>query len=167
VKIIALRGDITKVEVDALVNPTDAPEGSGKLSRALLKRGGREVQAEAAARGPLQVGEAILTTSGRLKCLYVIHAPAASPGSGGERRPLDPEALRQSTLAALRCAAGSRLRSVAIPAFSREEMATRALLSALADFDKEAGAQQLTEVFIVGEDGEAVRAVKRFISSGN
>lgn len=159
-KIIALRGDITKVEVDAVVNPTDARQEPGKLGRALLKRGGRDIQAEAVARGPLQVGEAILTTGGRLKCRYLIHAPAGSTDT-------DPEGLKQSTLAALRCAAGSRLRSVAIPALSREEPATRALLSALADFDKEAGAQQLTEVFIVGEDGEVVRALKRFISSGN
>jgi len=166
-KIIALRGDITKVEVDAVVNPADAREAPGKLGRALLKRGGREIQAEAAARGPLRVGEAILTTGGRLKCRYLIHAPVGSTAEGADWKRLDPEGLRQSTLAALRCAAGSRLRSVAIPALSGEELATRALLAALADFDKEAGAQQLTEVFIVGEDGEVVSALKRFISSGN
>ena len=169
-KIIALRGDITKVEVDAVVNPADAREEPGKLGRALLKRGGREIQAEAAARGPLRVGEAILTTGGRLKCRYLIHAPVGPTGKfaeGADLKRIDPEGLRQSTLAALRCAAGSRLRSVAIPALSREEPATRALLTALAEFDKEAGAQQLTEVFIVGEDGEVVSALKRFISSGN
>lgn len=157
-KIIAVHGDITQVDVDAVVNPGETGEPPGSLGRALMRQGGEEVEAEATAHGPIQVGEAMITTGGNLKCMYVIHAPAEGD---------DPEGVKQSTLAALRCAAGSRLRSVAIPALSDNEQASFALVSALRDFDREGGSHDLTEVFIVGENGEVVSSIKRFINTGN
>jgi hypothetical protein len=57
------------------------------------------------------------------------------------------------------------LRSVAIPALTEDE--GTALVSALRDFDREEGSRDLTEVFIVGEDGELVSSIKRFINKGN
>jgi len=157
-KIIAVRGDITEVNVDAVVNPMDAKEG--RLVRALLDRGGSEVEAEATGHGPIQVGEAIITTGGNLKCKYVIHAPV-----GEAEKQARPDGVRQSTRAALRCAAGGRLRSVAIAALTEDE--GTALVTALRDFDREEGPSDLTEVFIVGEDGEVVSSIKRFINTGN
>jgi O-acetyl-ADP-ribose deacetylase (regulator of RNase III) len=108
------------------------------------------------ARGPLRVGEAMLTTGGRLRCKYVIHAPVSDTAM-----PVDPEGVAMSTRAALRCAAGSRLRTVAIPAFPRGELATRALVKALRDFDEDG----LEEVFIVAPNGRIVSAIKKEIVS--
>jgi O-acetyl-ADP-ribose deacetylase (regulator of RNase III) len=166
-KIVAVRGDITQVDVDAVVHPVEATSsGTGEppffAHDDLVERAGFEVEAEAAARGPIHVGEAILTTGGDLRCKYVIHAPVAQASDVFD--PDDPEGIKRSTLAALRCAAGSRLRSVAIPASAHWLGAPEALISALRDFDAEGG---LEEVFIVGENGEIVKAIKKAIGSGN
>ena len=162
-KIVAVRGDITQLDVDAVVNPAVASSReAGEQNNELVERAGLEVEMEATARGPIHVGETMLTTGGRLRCKYVIHAPV---GRGSESLdPDDPEGVRRSTLAALRCAAGSRLRSVAIPALAAGVGATHALISALRDFEAEGG---LEEVFIVGENGEIVSAIKKEIGSGN
>jgi len=162
-RIVAVRGDITQVDVDAVVNPSEA--GSREIGMPvdeLIERAGREVETETMARGPIQVGEAMLTTGGQLRCKYVIHAPVGRGADAPD--PDDPEGVKKSTLAALRCAAGGRLRSVAIPAFASGTGATRALISALRDFDAEGG---LEEVFIVGKNGEVVSAIKKEIGSGN
>ena len=166
-KIVAVRGDITQVDVDAVINPGEARSaemggGPARWADGLVARAGLEVESEATARGPIHVGEAMLTTGGRLRCKYVIHAPV---GRNAEvLDPDDPEGVKRSTLAALRCAAGSRLRSVAIPASAAGVDATLALISALRDFD---GESELEEVFIVGENGEIVSAIKKAIGSGN
>jgi O-acetyl-ADP-ribose deacetylase len=161
-KIVAVHGDITEVDVDAVVRSVEerSPE-TPYQSDGLVERAGAEVEAEATAHGPIQVGEAILTTGGRLRCRYVIHAPL---GHDEPNDPDDPEGIKRSTLAALRCAAGSRLRSVAFPALAARLGGTQALISALRDFDAEGG---LEEVFIVGENGEVVSAIKKAIGSGN
>ena len=165
-KIVAVQGDIAEVDVDAVVNPADATSrgigqkgGKARRPRRLVERAGEEVESEAVARGPVHIGEAMLTTGGRLRCKYVIHAPM-----GGRSDSLDPEFVKQSTLAALRCAAGSGLRSVAIPALPSGEAATRALVNALKAFDEENG---LEEVFIVGQNGEIVSAIKKELGRGN
>jgi O-acetyl-ADP-ribose deacetylase (regulator of RNase III) len=117
-RIIAVRGDITEVNVDAVVNPINAGDAKGakegKLVRALFDRGGSEVEDEAAVRGPIQVGEAIITTGGNLKCRYVIHAPV---GEAEER--MRPDGVKRSARAALRCAAGGRLRACGRSPFPR------------------------------------------------
>ena len=152
-KIIAMQGDITQVDVDAVVSPANSePRQGRRIEDRLVQQAGSDVEAETVARGPLRVGEAMLTSGGRLRCRYVIHAPVS-----------EVESVKTSTLAALRCAAGSRLRSVAIPAFPRGERATGALVSALLDFNREGG---LEEVFIVGK-GDVVNAIKRKIGSGH
>jgi len=143
-KIVAIWGDITQVDVDAVVNCAEAgPREIGRKNDELVRWAGQEVESEAQARGPIHVGEAMLTTGGRLRCKYVIHAPM-----GETSEALDPEGVKKSTLAALRCAAGSRLRSLAIPALASGEGVTQALISALKDFDEKGGVE---EVFIVGE----------------
>ncbi len=148
-----MQGDITEVDVDAVVNPAESvPKQRRRAEDRLVQNAGSEVAAEAAARGPLRVGDAMLTSGGKLRCRYVIHAPVSEASHSRNA-----EAVKISTLAALRCAAGNRLRSVAIPAFPRGEKATRALVSALTDFDREGG---LEEIFIVGK-GEVVSAIKK------
>ena len=158
-EIIAFQGDITQVDVDAVVVPGE----SGKKFRRriedrLLQHAGCDVEQETAARGPLRVGDAMITSGGKLRCRYVIHAP-----TNESLQESSAEGVKKSTLAALRCAAGSRLRSVAIPAFPRGDKATGALVSALMDFNREGG---LEEIFIIGK-GEVVGVIKRKIASGN
>ncbi len=151
-KISAIQGDITQVDVDAIVFPAEEDKGlKRRIEDRLLEHAGAEVEQETVARGPLHVGDAILTSGGNLRCRYVIHAPMTA------------EDVRRSTLAGLRCAAGNRLRTVAIPAFPRGEQAMSALVSALLDFNLEGG---LEEIFIVGR-GEIVGTLEKRIGPDN
>ena len=66
-KIVAVQGDIAEVDVDAVVNPADATSrgigqkgGKARRPRRLSSGLGEEVESEAVARGPVQVGEAML-----------------------------------------------------------------------------------------------------------
>lgn len=159
-KIVAVLGDITDVDVDAVISPADAPqELRRRIEDRLVHQAGRDVEHETVARGPLQVGEAMLTTGGRLRCRYVIHAPFRA-GASVE----DPDVVKQSTLAALRVAAGSGLRSVAIPAFPRAENATKALVRAIREFDEEGG---LDEVLLVAGNDRVEEEIRKEIAERN
>jgi O-acetyl-ADP-ribose deacetylase len=78
VQIEITQGDITQQpDVDAIVNAanTDLILGSG-VAGAIYRRGGDEIDREGQKKGPIQLGEAAVTTAGRLRNKYVIHAAA-------------------------------------------------------------------------------------------
>lgn len=70
-----VHGDITKASADILVNAANNSlwMGSG-VAGALKLSGGQEIEREAVAKGPIQIGWAVETTSGRLNARYIIHA---------------------------------------------------------------------------------------------
>jgi len=74
-KIHFVKGDITEMDVDAIVNPanTDLVLDAG-VAGAIRAKGGPAVQEDCDRVGPAALGEAAVTTGGRLKALYVIHA---------------------------------------------------------------------------------------------
>lgn len=76
--IVAVLGDITKQDVDAVVNAAHpSMRGTaGGVDRAIHREGGRAVLAECVARYPhgLKPGEAGATTAGALPARWVIHA---------------------------------------------------------------------------------------------
>ena len=93
--IALLRGDITRVEADAIVNaanPTLAPGGG--VCGAIHSAGGPAIAAECRLRvagsGPVATGDAAATTAGRLDARYVIHAvgPIWHGGRSGEAEAL-------------------------------------------------------------------------------
>ncbi len=68
--------DITKLSVDAIVNPANSLMiMGGGVAGAIKRVGGVEIEEEARRYAPVPVGKAIATTGGRLKARYVIHAP--------------------------------------------------------------------------------------------
>ncbi len=77
-KIEIVQGDITQQPgVDAIVNAanTELILGSG-VAGAIYRRGGAEIDREGQAKGPIKLGEAAVTSAGRLPNKYVIHAAA-------------------------------------------------------------------------------------------
>ena len=79
---ISLReGDITENAVDAIVNAanSDLVLGSG-VAGAIREKGGASIQQECDAIGPIDVGDAAVTTAGELPARYVIHAAGMPPG---------------------------------------------------------------------------------------
>lgn len=111
-RIHILRGDLTEMDVDAIVNAAnnDLQLGGG-VAGAIRRKGGPEIQKECDAIGTIPVGGAAITSGGNLKARYVIHA--ASMQLGGRTTEL---ALRSSTAHALRIAAQKGLKTIAFPA---------------------------------------------------
>jgi len=111
-KIALLQGDLTEMDVDAIVNAAnnDLQLGGG-VAGAIRRKGGDAIQRECDAIGSIPVGGAAITSGGNLRARFVIHA--ASMRLGGETTA---NALRASTAHALRIAAERGLRSIAFPA---------------------------------------------------
>ena len=112
------KGDITDVEADAIVNAANKfLKHGGGVAAAIVRRGGEEIQKESnkiiAEYGPLEVGEAVATTAGKLKAKKVIHTVGPIYGEGNER-----EKLIKAVTNCLRLAEQLGLRSIAFPAIS-------------------------------------------------
>ena len=109
-----VKGDITDLGVDAIVNAANpALKMGGGVAGAILRRGGMTIQEECDRIGRCPVGGAVITTGGKLKAKYVIHAVGPVFGEGNED-----EKLRNATLNSLRIAEKNTLKSLAFPAIS-------------------------------------------------
>jgi len=106
------QGDLTEMAVDAIVNAanTDLQLGGG-VAGAIRRKGGSAIQEECDRIGRIPIGEAALTTGGKLKARYVIHA--ASMRLGGQTTA---EALRASTCNSLKRGVEKNLKTIAFPA---------------------------------------------------
>ncbi len=107
-------GDITELEVDAIVNAAneELKLGSG-VAGAIREKGGPSIQEECDRIGGTPVGTAVLTGGGDLKAEHVIHAVGPRMGEGDEDRKLQ-SAIRSSLALADR----HGLKSIALPAIS-------------------------------------------------
>jgi len=113
-----LEGDITEVEADAIVNAANRYlKHGGGVAGAIVRKGGYEIQRESdeyvQRHGPLPVGGVAVTSAGKLKAKYVIHAvgPVYGDPRGDEKLA---EAIRNS----LSKAEELGLSSIALPAIS-------------------------------------------------
>ncbi|HJY87540.1 MAG TPA: macro domain-containing protein [Candidatus Acidoferrales bacterium] len=111
-KVMIEKGDLTEMDVDAIVNAAnnDLKLGGG-IAGAIRRKGGEAIQHECDEIGSIPVGDAAITSGGRLKARFVIHA--ASMQLGGRTTAY---ALRSSTAHALRIAREKGLRTIAFPA---------------------------------------------------
>jgi len=111
-----VQGDITRQDTDAIVNAANSSLlGGGGVDGAIHRAGGPEILAECRRLGGCPPGEARITTGGRLKARYVIHAvgPVFYDGHSGE-----PETLAKAYRFSLGLAAKHGLKSVAFPSIS-------------------------------------------------
>src|SRR5574337_644553 len=111
-KIVILQGDLTESGADAIINAAnnDLQLGGG-VAGAIRRKGGDVIQRECNEIGSIPIGGAAITSGGKLKARYVIHA--ASMELGGCTTA---QALRSSTAHSLRIAAEKGLKSIAFPA---------------------------------------------------
>jgi O-acetyl-ADP-ribose deacetylase (regulator of RNase III) len=111
-KIVLLQGDLTEMDVDAVVNAAnnDLQLGGG-VAGAIRRKGGEAIQRECDTIGSIPIGGAAITTGGKLRARFVIHAASMQLGGATTAR-----ALRSSTAHALRIAAEKGLRTIAFPA---------------------------------------------------
>jgi O-acetyl-ADP-ribose deacetylase len=119
-RIRALTGDLTRLQVDAIVNAANTHlRHGGGVAAAIARGAGPTLQQESdawvAEHGPLRDGVAAVTSAGQLPCRVVIHV--AGPVHDPDRDD-NADRLRTAAVAALDAAHGQGARSVAFPAIS-------------------------------------------------
>lgn len=108
------QGDITELNTDAIVNAANARLIlGGGVAGAIRNKGGPLIQEECNKIGGTFVGGAVITTGGRLKAKYVIHAVGPRMGEGNEE-----EKLKNATINSLKLMDENKLKTIAFPAIS-------------------------------------------------
>ena len=111
-----IEGDITEMATDAIANAANSHlQHGGGVAGAIVRKGGWIIQEESNKIGYVPVGEAAITTAGKLKTKYVIHAVGPVWRDGNEN---EDEKLKNATLNSLKLADRNNLRSIAFPAIS-------------------------------------------------
>ena len=164
-RVVAVKGDLTRQDVDAVVNAANtALVHGGGVAAALVRAAGEELQSESdrwvAEHGPVPEGSAAVTSAGRLQARWVIHVvgPVYDPASANNSR-----FLVRAVDAALDAARDLGARSVALPAISAGifgyplEGAT-AVIAAAAKLWAQRNPGSVSEIRLVGFDDAAFAA---------
>ena len=119
-KIELLKGDITTLTVDAIVNAANSSlMGGGGVDGAIHRAGGPAILEECrmivAKQGGCKPGEAVLTTAGSLPAKFVIHA-VGPVWNGGKKN--EQELLAACYQNSLKLAIKHKLSSIAFPNIS-------------------------------------------------
>lgn len=143
-KIEVLRGDITMIAAEAIVNAANSSlMGGGGVDGAIHRAGGKKILEECMdwvnQFGPLPTGSAMITTGGNLAAKYVIHTvgPVWKDGNSNEDH-----LLHLAYLNSLRLADKCQLRTIAFPNISTgvyhfpKKSAATIALSTVADYLK-------------------------------
>jgi len=118
--IVLKQGDITREEVDAIVNAANSRlAGGGGVDGAIHQAGGRDIMRECdairARQGGCPTGEAVITRAGRLAARHVVHTVGPVWQGGGAQ---EPQLLASAYRNSLAVAARHGLRTIAFPAIS-------------------------------------------------
>lgn len=107
-------GDITERDVDAIVNAANSYlQHGGGVAGAIVKKGGHIIQEESDRIGFVPVGNAAITSAGRLPAKYVIHAVGPRMGEGDEDNK-----LKEAIINSLQLAEKKGIKSISMPAIS-------------------------------------------------
>jgi O-acetyl-ADP-ribose deacetylase (regulator of RNase III) len=149
VTIKVVQGDITDQEVDTIVNAANDQLWMGAgVAGAIKRKGGKEIEDEAMKKGPIPIGEAVVTSAGKLKAKYVIHAAVM-----GQDLITNEEYIKNATLNSLKKTEKLKIESIAFPAFGTGvggfpiDRCAQIMLDQVKEFSK--GAKYLKEILFV------------------
>jgi O-acetyl-ADP-ribose deacetylase (regulator of RNase III) len=149
-----IKGDITTVEADAIVNAANNHLWMGAgVAGAIKRKGGKEIEEAAVKCGPIPIGEAVATTAGTLKAKYVIHAA----GMGADLQ-TDGIKIKNATRNSLLRADELNLESIAFPSigtgvggFSMEKAADIMIQAAVEHINKKTDLRKIIFVLLGNE----------------
>jgi len=168
-----IRGDITKVKADAVVNAANRSlMGGGGVDGAIHRAGGPQILEECkkivATRGPCATGDAVITKAGKLPAKFVIHT-VGPVWQGGMNREADK--LSACYANSLRLANENGCRTVAFPNIStgvygypKKEAAKIAVETVSAFLSHNPG---IDKVILVCVDVENENLMKSILANGN
>jgi O-acetyl-ADP-ribose deacetylase (regulator of RNase III) len=119
-RIEIIRGDITKIQADAIVNATNSSLlGGGGVDGAIHRAGGAAILEECkqirAKQGGCKTGETVITGAGKLPARFVIHA-VGPVWNGGQRN--EPQKLAACYRNSLLLAVENNCKTIAFPNIS-------------------------------------------------
>jgi len=163
--LVSLRGDITKLDVDAIVNAANsALAGGGGVDGAIHAAAGeRELHEACAALGGCSTGDAKATPGFRLPSRWIIHTvgPVWQGGGRGER-----ELLASCYRRVMEVAGGLGARTVAFPAISTgvfgfpRDLAAEVAVSTLRSLDTD-----VEQAILVAFDNETELLYERLLAA--
>ena len=171
-RIDIIKGDITKLDVDVIVNAANSSLlGGGGVDGAIHRAGGPAILEDCrriiARQGSCKTGEAVITGAGKLSAKYVIHTvgPVWNGGGKGEA-----EKLANCYLNALTLAKEHQCHSIAFPNIStgiygypKESAAAIAISSIVHFINEQALPEQIILVCFDDENYQyAVNKLKQF-----
>ncbi len=167
-KISVLKGDITRLEVEAIVNAANSSLlGGGGVDGAIHKAGGNSILEECIKirnrQGGCAIGDAVITTAGNLKAKYVIHT-VGPVWNGGTKEEVD--MLKRCYENSFRLAYERNIKSIAYPCISTgiyrfpKEIAANIAVSTIASLTQK---HPNIEVIFVCFDEENYLEYKKYI----
>jgi O-acetyl-ADP-ribose deacetylase (regulator of RNase III) len=119
-KIDIIKGDITKVSVDAIVNAANTSLlGGGGVDGAIHRAGGQAILEDCrkinSRQGGCKVGQAVITTAGKLPSKYVIHT-VGPVWNGGQKK--EAQKLTDCYNNSLQLAVDNDCKTIAFPCIS-------------------------------------------------
>ncbi len=147
-------GDITKADVEAITNAANNHLWMGAgVAGAIKRAGGEEIEREAVAKGPIEVGSAVATGAGALPQRYVIHGAVM-----GRDLKTDAVLIGRTTTSCLELADRLGVASLALPAFGTGvggfaiDECARLMMDAITQFAPRAANLQRVVVVLFGQD---------------